>query len=154
VVDQVWGREELFEGPLFDQVPDLVFELRPNYTASPVQPGLWTSTGWAAGDHSLVGIFVAWGWAVRPGRVEGARLIDVAPTALYLMDQPVPTLMDGQVLAAALDPALVAGRPPVFGSLPYAGGAEVQGRSQPEEAAMTAEEEADIQSRLRGLGYL
>ena len=148
VIARIWRREDLYDGLYLEQMPDLVFALRPPFAAGPVAPGLWASTGWASGDHSLEGMFVAWGRGVAPGRVAGAALIDVAPTALYLLGQPVPTTMDGQVLTAALDPSLVAAQPVrrQEASLPEGG--------DPADSVMTPEEEAEIQAKLRALGYL
>jgi predicted AlkP superfamily phosphohydrolase/phosphomutase len=150
VVVRVWRREELYAGPFYEMVPDLVFALRPDFTASPVQQGLWTPTGWASGDHSLEGMFIAWGRAIAPGRVEGAALIDIAPTALYLLDQPVPFEMDGRVLLDALDAGFVAAHPVRRG----AEQATYPVEGPPQAVALTAEEEADVAARLRGLGYL
>jgi hypothetical protein len=169
VIDQVWRREELYEGPLFEQMPDLAFSLHPNFAANPVQQKQWDPTGWTSGDHSLEGMFIAWGRGVTPGRVGGAELIDVAPTTLYLLDQPVPVSMDGKVLVEALDEALMAANPVRRESggstLARAGGGE--GRyshygpaKEPEqdiltpEETLSPEEEEDLQDRLRGLGYL
>jgi predicted AlkP superfamily phosphohydrolase/phosphomutase len=148
VVDQVWRREELYEGPFFDQMPDLVFTLRPGFASSPTQQRLWSATGWASGDHSLEGILIAWGPGVAPGPVTGAELISVAPTALYLLDQPVPTGMDGKVLTHILTAPFVASHPLRFA------GATPESEAPPPAQTLTAEEEADIQERLRGLGYL
>jgi predicted AlkP superfamily phosphohydrolase/phosphomutase len=149
VVDKVWKHEELYDGPFFEELPDLVFSLRPGFASSPLQPRLWAPTGWASGDHCLEGMFVVWGRGAGTGHVMGACLIDIAPTALHLMDQPVPSTIDGKVLLDALDRAFVAANPVRRdeGPLPPQGTAPV-GR------ALTAEEEAEIQERLRGLGYL
>lgn len=155
VVDQVWNREDLYEGPFFESVPDLVLSLRPGFAANPVQQRLWAPTGWASGDHSLEGMFIAWGRGVAPGRVAGAELIDMAPTALYLLDRPVPTAMDGKVLTDALDAAFVAARP--VRRQEYQACQEYQaplaGAVRGGET-LSEEEEADIHARLRGLGYL
>lgn len=168
-VDRVWKREELYEagGPFFDQMPDLVFSLRPGFSASPVRPTLWAPTGWASGDHSLEGLFVMWGQGVksfstasapdestrrdRPeieARITGAELIDVAPTALYLMGLAVPDSMDGQVLVAALDGNLVTDNP----VRRQAVGASIVATAT--EQPLTPGEEAELKQRLRGLGYL
>ncbi len=148
-VERVWRREELYSGPFLDDMPDLVFALRPGFAGSPMQPDLWAPTGWGSGDHSMEGLFVAWGAGTAPGRVAGAELIDVAPTALYLMGQPVPTTMDGQVLTAALDPAELAAAPPRREEAPTPAP-----RALPAGESLSAAEEAEIQDRLRGLGYL
>jgi len=110
---------------------------------------LWSATGWGSGDHSCKGILVAWGQGIRPGRLEAAALVDVAPTVLYLFGHPIPSTCDGQVLLSALDPGLAASCP-VLREEQVA----VAEHSEPAGPAMTAEEEAEVQVHLRGLGYL
>ncbi len=149
VIDRVWRREKVYRGPFLGEMPDLVFTLRPPFSASPVQQRLWADTGWASGDHSLEGMLIAWGRGVAPGRVEGASLVDVAPTVLYLAGQPVPTAMDGRVLAGALDPVSLAANP-----VRHEEGALLLPEVPPVGGALTPEEEAELQARLRGLGYL
>jgi predicted AlkP superfamily phosphohydrolase/phosphomutase len=150
VVDRVWRREEIYAGPYFESMPDLVFSLRPGFASSPMQPGLWDNTGWGTGDHSLEGLGLVRGPGVVPGRLDGAALVDVAPTALYLLGRPVPDEMDGQVWVGALDPAWLAARPvrreTVAGAVPVA--PEIAGE------ALSPAEEAELQARLQGLGYL
>jgi hypothetical protein len=51
------------------------------------------------GGHGQEGIMIGWGPGIRRGEtVEGARTYDIAPTILYLEDQPIPSDMDGDVL--------------------------------------------------------
>jgi len=166
-VDRIWKREELYSGPLLEEMPDLVFTLRSGFASSPLRPTLWAPTGWGSGDHSLEGILIAWGRGVAPGRLVGAELIDIAPTALHLLGHPVPAGMDGKVLVGALDPGFVAAHPVRHESADQ-GDAERGGRGRPKvgvhqeesfpelqgEEGLSAEEEADVQARLRGLGYL
>ena len=148
VVDRGWCREEVYTGPHFESMPDLVFTLRPGFASSPLQPGLWDSTGWGTGDHSPEGMGLLRGPGVVPGRLDGAALIDVAPTALHLLGRPVPDEMDGQVWVGALDPAWLAARPVrrEAGAVPLA--SEIAGE------ALSPAEEAELQARLQGLGYL
>lgn len=149
VVDRVWKGQELYHGPFVGQMPDLVFSLKPPFAASPLSPELWGSTRWGSGDHSLEGLFVAWGEAVAPGRVEGASLIDVAPTALHLLGQPVPSSMDGQVLTGVMTDTFLAAHPVRFEDIPIPPPVFPSGGE-----ALTAQEQAEVQERLRGLGYL
>jgi hypothetical protein len=87
--------------------------------------------------------------------VDGAELIDVAPSALYLLGQPVPDSMDGVVLVDALDPAFVRETPIRRGPASELPSAASGGDSAAlDGGAMTPDEEAEIQARLRGLGYL
>jgi len=81
--------------------------------------------------------------------VAGAELIDVAPTALYLLGLPVPDSMDGKVLTAALDAAFVEANP-----LRREEAEVLLPEASSIGQTLTAEEQVDIQERLRGLGYL
>ncbi|MEJ2211153.1 MAG: phosphodiesterase, partial [Anaerolineae bacterium] len=111
-------------------------------------------TGWGLGDHSLEGILIAHGPEIAPGRLEDAALVDVAPTALYLLGRPVPATMDGRVLSEALAPALLASRPVQRQDQSLTGGQDEQDEIEIEEAPLTPEEEIEVRDRLRGLGYL
>jgi len=56
-------------------------------------------------DESPDGFAFFYGPGVAPGaRIRGARLADVTPTALYLLDLPVARDMAGRVLLDAVDP--------------------------------------------------
>lgn len=56
-----------------------------------------------SGTHRQDGILVARGPSIRPGvEVEGAGLLDIAPTILHLAGAPVPGDLDGKVLRSML----------------------------------------------------
>ena len=96
-----------------------------------------------SGCHRLHGVFIAWGPEIRSGgAVENARLLDLAPTILHLLHLPVPDDMDGRVLTEAL----ITSRPvECRPTAPAGAGAE---------AGLSAEETAEVEERLRALGYL
>ena len=100
-----------------------------------------------SGSHRMNGVFIAYGPHIRAGTpVENARIVDLAPTALHLMDCPVPDDMDGRVLRDVLEGSFLDARSPdVESANPYT----------PQEAyALSDEEEAELETRLKGLGYL
>jgi predicted AlkP superfamily phosphohydrolase/phosphomutase len=159
LVRRVLRREEAYSGPLVERSPDLVVE--------------WTDAGGCLsivypdgrrmqlvkrhlpddpydrllnGGHDQHGIVALLGPGVNRGRVEGAQIADVAPTALYLRDAPIPADVDGRVLTDALEPGLVAARPARRGE---AGGGEGRAGS-----GYSEEEEADVRERLQALGYV
>jgi arylsulfatase A-like enzyme len=98
--------------------------------------------------HRLHGTLMVWGKHVAPGqRIEGAQIIDLAPTTLYLMGQPVPKSMDGRVLTEVVDEHYLASHPVAYvDDLPGVGG--------PADEGYTDEESEAVSERLRGLGYL
>jgi len=115
-----------------------------------------------SGCHRQYGILIAWGAEIRSeapspagrcgeGRtVEGACIVDLAPTILHAMGLPVPEDMDGRVLTEALTTS----RPVEYRPAgPTDAPSESPGRAD-SEAGLSAEETAEVEARLRALGYL
>ncbi len=158
VVHDVYRRDEVYHGPHVDKSPDLIVEwvkgavadsvvfddgtvvrLRGNGAADPMERLV-------CGGHEPDGIVFLAGAHVRPGAViDGATVMDIVPTVLYLLGEPIPPDVDGVVLRSALDEQLLQRRAAVEAG-PAAGG------RRPE--AYAAEDEAVIRDRLRGLGYV
>lgn len=89
------------------------------------------------------------GGPIEPGRrIEGARLIDVAPTVLHLLDLPVPSDMDGTVLTGALRDAYLRAHPVRHETV---SGGDAGGSP---EGGYTREEAEVMEDRLKALGYL
>ncbi len=158
VVAAVHRREDLYAGPELAKIPDLIVEFRDyawlgkgNLTGR--TPTIWDTIAprahpgaTYAGSHRPDGIFVLAGPAARAGVELSAGIADVAPTALYLLGEPIPEELEGRLLAEAIEPALLDGRPPE-----YAEPAEVEvGAPRPYDA----EGAAEVEERLRSLGYL
>lgn len=97
----------------------------------------------------MEGILVAAGPHVRKAEeIAKARIIDLAPTILHLMGLPVPKDMDGRVLTELFTPAFQKRHPVTFDE----GESKEEGRL--ERSVYSPKEEAEIEERLRGLGYL
>ena len=90
-------------------------------------------------------------------RVEEAQIIDIAPTVLYALGLPAPQEMDGAALAISSPPS---GKPPVGrASCPTLRPPNPVGRAScptalPRDAAYSADEQAQVEERLKALGYL
>jgi len=56
-----------------------------------------------SGTHRVEGMLIARGPGIKVGRVEGARIQDIAPTLLHLLGASADPGMDGRVLLEALD---------------------------------------------------
>ncbi|HET7483515.1 MAG TPA: alkaline phosphatase family protein, partial [Actinomycetota bacterium] len=152
VLDRVYKREDVLDGPLAEGAPDL-FPVCRDYTYE-LSDGLFSPAAITdyrdlpRGFHHDDGIFGIAGPGVEVRSGAKAHLYDVAPTALYLAGCKLPP-MDGEVLTRYLPKALTSQRPVVVEpmDLPLAGaGAEAP--------AYSAEEEAQIEESLRNLGYL
>jgi predicted AlkP superfamily phosphohydrolase/phosphomutase len=63
----------------------------------------WPTPGYnpegRSGNHTMTGMLLAVGPDITAGPIESARVIDIAPTVLDLLGQPVPEEMDGRPIA-------------------------------------------------------
>ncbi|MEA3342247.1 MAG: alkaline phosphatase family protein [Chloroflexota bacterium] len=148
LVDQVIPGDQVSHGPYAHRSPDLHLILDGYKTI--VFP-LFATDGRVvtrqirgdSGCHRRHGIFIVWGAEIRQGeRVADARIWDLAPTILHLMGEPTPDDMDGRVLTEVLTTS----RPVEYRP---AGSADAEA-----EAGFSAEDSAEVEDRLRALGYL
>ncbi len=163
MVSRVYRKEELFVGPYLDTAPDLYVRWRDDAyvvwsnqniprTEILTRPRVLEmddivpdeSAGARVGCHRQDGIVLFYGKRVRPGQhLEGAQLVDLAPTILALMGEPIPTAMDGRVLARAFLKEAVNTK--VTDSF---------SRPQSEQEGYSEQEREQVKERLRELGYL
>jgi predicted AlkP superfamily phosphohydrolase/phosphomutase len=152
IVSKVYKKEEIYNGPYLDKIPDIVFITNPNYAVnnrvgnkivddySPRNPG----------GHlvHLNGILIVKGPYIKKGeKIEGARLIDITPTVLHLLGIPILEDMDGRVLKEIF----------IEGSEPSQ--REIRYQSPPKKLRkkkheISKEESELLKDRLRALGYL
>jgi arylsulfatase A-like enzyme len=92
------------------------------------------------------GVMIGNAEAVKPARLDAARIYDMAPTLLYLMGEPVPDDMDGRVLTEIISEAHLSANP-----IRHSRAA----RSAPPSATEFSDEEnAEIIESLKHLGYI
>jgi len=153
LIGEVLRREEIYSGPYLDRAPDLILRTQEppdiffgladfghRETVSPVYR--------YAGMHRDHGLLIMTGPGVRQGStLEGASIQDIAPTVLHTMGLPVPSDMDGQVLADAFEEEYMTSFP-VTMSDPSVASESTAG------SGYTEEGEKEIMDRLEGLGYL
>ena len=156
IVAAVHRREELFSGPQLECVPDLVVEFIDYEWLGKGNLKHRTETIWDrveiagsnasyVGSHRHEGIVALAGPSAAPGGLF-ASIEDVAPTIQYLLGEPIPESMEGRLIDAAIDPALLESRPPAYVADEVELSAGVR--------AFADDEAGDVQERLRGLGYI
>ncbi len=160
IVENVTRKEELFEGPFVGEAPDLYFFFKKDFSCFPKldvgsneifkKPSMNhnLSAHHLASLEALKGILFMGGPTVSRGaEVRDARLLDLAPTILYLLGLPIPDYMDGRVLERAFIPERLAARPPI----------RARADASPMKRRLLAQyedEEGQIRAQLKGLGYL
>jgi len=157
-VERVWRREELYDGPLMEVAPDLLIGWKDYAYYASVASDSGTDTIFSGhgkidssdfthvGTHRLAGTIVAWGPHIKKGRINDARLLDLAPTMLYLADLPIPEDMNGRVLEGLFDEEFLKSKPPRYEGTTRA----ISG----EEFAYSDDEAKGVEERLKGLGYI
>ncbi len=147
LVTRLVPRDDVYHGPYAGHGPDLHVVLDEyNMISFP----LFATNGKVvtqqirgdSGCHRSEGILIARGRGIKAAKtVAGARLVDLAPTILHLAGVPVRPEMDGRVLAD------------IFEATPEVTYAETAPDAR-EETGLGVEETAEVEERLRSLGYL
>lgn len=149
-------RRDLYAGACLDLAPDLMLDpWSAGYRVAPArEPGgglvappaplAGVEAAWSS-DHRPLGIFAARGPRIARGGAEELSLYDVCPTALALLEQPVPRGLDGAPAEAALEPGFLARHP--ISTAGAAGPRATTGEYSEDEAAAVA-------SHLKDLGYI
>jgi hypothetical protein len=102
-----------------------------------------------AGTHRLDGILIAKGGPTKKGvQIDGARLMDMAPTLSYLAGQKIPSGMDGRVLLDLFEPEFVAKNPIVYDAV------LAEDQTGGTGSTYSVEDAAVVEERLKALGYL
>jgi predicted AlkP superfamily phosphohydrolase/phosphomutase len=113
-VENVYPREELYKGPMVEWAPDLIIEWRDTAyepTESDRDQDSIFVTRWreymnwpTSGSHRIDGIFFAKGPRINNSeKVVDASIIDMMPTWLRCLDQPVPSDLEGRSILELFD---------------------------------------------------
>lgn len=152
----VHRRDEIYSGACIDLAPDLMLDSWSNgYRVSPRReaaeafvsaplPLAGVNEPWSS-DHRPEGVFVGAGPSIGVAGVEELSLLDVCPTALVLLRQPVPHGLDGKPAESVLAPSFLEKHPVRF--------AEAAGARQAGGEYSEAEAEA-VATHLKDLGYI
>ena len=162
VVKKVYRREEIYDGLYMSKAADLIVQWSDAGYHSVQRFGKAEDSVFGeqlkfhltnmrfTGYHRMEGIFAIEGKNIKhKALTKEARIIDIAPTVLYLMGMPVPRDMDGRVLEEVFIPAYLAKNPVQFEEV-----SEQVGDTSGNFGGYKLDETNKIAERLRNLGYI
>ena len=163
LIEKIYKAEEIYWGDRLNSAPDILAIFRDGYG-----PRTWNPNGQViqaidssqfdlsrpivecGGHHwfsTMDGIFFAHGGTIKQDeKIDGAQLIDIAPTVLHLLSIPIPSNMDGKVL-----PIFEPGSEPSSRAIQYA---DAISPVEAKESPWSADEEKAVMKRLADLGYM
>lgn len=150
LVSKLILREETYQGPYAEKGPDIHLVLDDyNMIAFPMfatnNEVIADQIRGDSGCHRREGIFIAHGPGVRANaQLDEVSILDLAPTVMALLDQPVPQIMDGRVLQGIFDQPLAVS----FADTVDEDSVVHEGQG------LGDEDTRQIEDRLRSLGYL
>jgi len=165
VVTRVDKKEVIYHGPLIDHAPDLLIHWTYEfpisglcYTMPEGRHICVTDEGEReatveSGSHRPNGILMMYGSPIKQGYhlAAGANIVDVAPTILYLMGQPIPADMDGHVVLDAVHDSY---KQKVQLRMATAHPEQASDKDSLSPVTYDEEERREVEERLRALGYI
>jgi predicted AlkP superfamily phosphohydrolase/phosphomutase len=118
IIENIYKGEEIYGENAVNDPLDIVFDLKENYSAQELiqpiggfktffqdskklseisDPGFYD---WV-GDHRPYGILFMYGKNIKPVKVVNASIVDIVPTILASLNQPIPNYIDGKVISDA-----------------------------------------------------
>jgi len=155
LIGPIWRREDLYSGPHTQLSPDIQFlpsdmSNKPLGTLDLTSNKFITPVYGNSGDHRMHGIMLGRGPELKCGaQMQGARIIDYAPTILHSFGVEVPADMDGRVLEEIFTEQYMALNP-----VRKSEALDVDYKTPEQAPLMTDDESEEIRQRLKGLGYL
>jgi len=100
IISSVHSREEVFWGPFTENGPDILLVANEDCLISPkLSPERGYVRRVNTHYHKPEGLFLAYGPEVRKVRLKSkVKCYDIAPTILHVLNEDIPTYMDGRVL--------------------------------------------------------
>ncbi len=151
IVKEIYRKEEVYSGKYIEsRTPDIVFLYNGNYMGGNALDELISKTPWflrrrIPGGHAMDGIFIACGANIKSNNeISGAKIEDVAPTALHMLNMPIDGGMDGRALEEIFE------NKEEIKKKKYGTESESEGAGK----KLSAEDEEAVKQRLKALGYM
>jgi len=147
VVDHVARCDDVYSGPFTARASDLYVYWNPSAEAGEPPDEVRARGFWWTGDHRLEGILICRGPGIRQkNKIDSPTVYDFFPTIAFAAGLPVPDGLDGRVINGAFEDQFLAEHPIRAESQAAAADAE--------RFKLSADEEALVEEKLRGLGYI
>lgn len=154
VVEEIIAGDDIYSGRYTKEMPDILVKATDEYTFRTTlhkdQPTIMdlVETTNRPGIHHEKGILMAAGDSTATSKRNlEANLVDLAPTILYYLDEPIPDYMDGDVLSSIFDDEFREEHEASYTELP----AE---REIDSSADYSKSDEDDLKDKLSALGYI
>lgn len=147
LVDAVLKKEEVYNGPYLQFAPDLFIIMKDGkiLIQKDMHNGIFHYNPHIGGTHRVDGIFLARGNLVNgPLKLCNLKIVDLAPTILYLMGIEIPEDMDGRVLKEIIKDDFLKQHSVDYG---------VSSRIEDRQGTYGEEDAEKIKENLRNLGY-
>lgn len=151
MVNEVFRREEVYDGPFLTYAPDIMFLLQGGrYQADDIlsKEIFEDCSSKMTGTHRMEGIIAVKGSKIKKkSQVKNSNIIDLAPTILYSLGVPIPDDMDGKVLIDIFTEDFVATHAVQYTKALYS---EI---GKGEDTVYSVEETDLMSQKLKDLGY-
>lgn len=156
VIDQVFTKEELYDGPQLDHAPDLLaimrdfsYITRKGYEFAEERGTIFAKPyTQETGSHRLEGVLIAAGPDLNTvPALKEHQIQDLAPTILHLLHTPIPDYMDGKLISEMITPEFMDTHRPSYVDVPLPDPA-------PRSISWSLRDEEDVTDQLKKLGYL
>ena len=116
VVKRVVKKEDIYWGEYVELAPDLLVETDGYALSSRIgECGVFEPLKVRSGGHAKDGLFIAWGPTIQEGekiiRSNEVKIVDIAPTLLYLLGVSPPHLLDGHMIPGVTNTEMVPHQP-------------------------------------------
>jgi predicted AlkP superfamily phosphohydrolase/phosphomutase len=154
IVLEAYRREELYHGERLETSPDIIIVTKDCYKGGTGIDELISEVpldviSKLSGVHRMDGIILAQGPHIRRNAlIEGAGIIDVAPTVLYALGMSIPSDMDGKTLSGLFEDTYTQQT-----TAYYTDERKVEDVAT-DEYGYSEEEEESVRLKLEALGYL
>lgn len=146
----IYRKEEVYNGPFIEGAPDIFVIMNDGKYIMQKEihhKRLFYNAYKSSGTHRMEGVFIIRGEGIKQGcQINGIKIVDMAPTILYMLGLPVPEDMDGKIVTDIFEKAF-------FQMNPVMSAASTKLDVEAGEGVLNDDESEAVKKSLRDLGY-